>query len=43
MHQAFLLLYGRQPLLAIGSFGHILAAVALFTAIVHNYGIIAFS
>ena len=41
--QGLLLLYGGQPLLAIGAVSHTGAAVTLFTAIVFNYGIIGFS
>ncbi|KAF8591589.1 hypothetical protein K439DRAFT_1611228 [Ramaria rubella] len=38
-----LLIYGRQPLLAIGGFAHTAAAVSVFTAVVHDYGVVTFT
>jgi len=38
-----LLLYGRQPILAAGGFAHTAAAISVFTAIVHDYGVVTFT
>ncbi|GJJ11905.1 hypothetical protein Clacol_006143 [Clathrus columnatus] len=38
-----LLFYGQQPILAIGSLGHVLAAALVFGESGHNYGIVKFN
>ncbi|GJJ13416.1 hypothetical protein Clacol_007670 [Clathrus columnatus] len=37
-----LLFYGQQPILAIGSLGHVLAAALVFGDFSHNYGVVNF-